>query len=75
MPLRYEKNERIDSNTKIITKVVKYIYTALKKETTFVAMYQQQLFFLQFLFFCFVFTMSILYTHSISLNILHFCSL
>jgi len=49
-----KKMKEIDSNTKIITKVVKYIYTALKKETTFVAMYQQQLFFLQFLFFCFV---------------------
>ena len=40
-----KKMKEIDSNTKIITKVVKYIYTALKKETTFVAMYQQQLFF------------------------------
>ena len=53
--------KEIYSNTKVTTKniylvKVQYIYTALKKRTNFVAMYQQQEFFCNFFvsFFCFI---------------------
>ena len=46
--------------------IIKYIYTALKKETTFVAMYQQQLFFCNFFVSFFWIVIGILYHHSIS---------
>ena len=50
----------------LILRVSKYIYTALKKITNFVSMYQQQLFFRNCFVSFFLLSIGILYHHSIS---------